>query len=65
MKIINIGGIDMELTTEKQRRIVQAIAETQRQIDREMGYSEAFRKYDNIAGWQQHIAKLQHMIAGA
>ena len=65
MKIINIGGIEMELTIEKQRRIVQAIAETQRQIDREMGYSKEFRKHDHITGWQQHIAKLQDMLKGA
>ena len=66
MKIINIGGIEMELTSEKQRRIVQAIAETQRQIDREMtNYSAEFRKHDNIAQWTQHIAKLQDMLKGA
>lgn len=63
MKTLNIGGIEMELTTERQRRIVEAIAETQRQIDREMGYSERFRKHENIARWQAHIAKLQGMLA--
>lgn len=65
MKIINIGGMEMELTTERQKRIVQAIAETQRQIDREMRYSEEFRKHDYIDGWKQHIANLQDMLEGA
>jgi hypothetical protein len=65
MKIINIGGIEMELTTDRQRRIVEAVNDTQRQIDREMGYSEEFRKYDNIARWKQHVANLQNMLKGA
>jgi hypothetical protein len=62
MKTINIGGMEMELTAERQRRIVDAIDETQRQIDREMGYSEEFRKTDNITRWQQHIVNLQNML---
>ena len=65
MKIINIGGIEMELTETKKQRIVSAIAETQRQIDREMAYGKEFRKDDNIAGWKQHIANLQNMLEGA
>ncbi len=63
MKTVNIGGMEMELTPERIRRIEQAIAETQRLIDREMTYSEEFRKLDRIATWQAHIAKLQDMLA--
>ncbi len=66
MKTMNIGGIEMEITPERKRRINQSIAETQRQIDREMTtYSEQFRKHDMIAGWQQHIVNLQNMLEGA
>lgn len=65
MKTINCYGLELELTAEHQRRIVQAIAETQRQIDREMRYSEEFRMHDRIDGWQAHIAKLQDMLRGA
>lgn len=63
MKTITIGSTQMELTPERRRRIVDAINDTQRQIDREMGYSEDLRKHGMIDGWKQHIANLQAMIA--
>lgn len=62
-KTIEINGIQYELTEEKIRRINEAIAETKRQIDREMKYSEEFRKHENIARWQAHIKKLEAMKA--
>lgn len=64
MKTIEINGIKYELTEEKIRRINEAIAETKRQIDREMtNYSDEFRKHEDIARWQAHIAKLEAMKA--
>ena len=63
MKTIEISGIKYELTEEKIRRINEAIAETKRQIDREMAYSEEFRKHEEITRWQAHIAKLEAMKA--
>jgi Ni,Fe-hydrogenase III large subunit len=66
MKTMNIGGIEMEITPERQRRIVAAIADTQAEIDREMTqYSEQFRNQAKIAQCWQHIAKLQNMLKGA
>jgi hypothetical protein len=62
MKIIVISGIEYELTDEKKRRINEAISETKRQIDREMAYSEEFRKHDEINRWQLHIEKLQDYL---
>lgn len=49
-------------TAEQQKRIVQAIAETQYQIDREMKYLPHNRKMDNIERWQKHIEKLNAML---
>lgn len=63
MKTIVISGIKFELTEEKIRRINEAIAETKRQIDREMAYSEDLRKTENITRWQAHIKKLEEMKA--
>lgn len=62
-KHITIGGMKMQLTPERKRRIAEAIADTQRQIDREMGYSEDMRKQDLIDGWKRHIGNLQGMLA--
>lgn len=62
-KTIEISGIKYELTEEKIRRINEAIAETKRQIDREMAYSEDLRKTENIIRWQAHIKKLEAMKA--
>jgi ribosomal protein S13 len=62
-KVIEINGMKYELTEDKIRRINEAIAETQVHIDREMKYSEDFRKHENIARWQAHIAKLEAMKA--
>ena len=62
-KVVNIGG--MELSANRRQGIVEAIAETQRFIDKEMKYSAQFRKLDVIAGHQAHIEMLQAMINGA
>lgn len=62
MKTINIDGVEIELTTERQLRIIDAIAETQRLIDREMRYRADLRKTENIHQWQRHIMNLQAML---
>ena len=62
-KTIVISGIKYELTEDKIRRINEAIAETKRLINREMAYSEKFRKHEEITRWQAHIAKLEAMKA--
>lgn len=63
MKTIKIGNMELELTEERIKRIKEAIAETKRQIDREMAYSEEFRKHENIARWEAHIEYLKDLLA--
>ena len=63
MKTIEISGIKYEMTEEKINRVKSAIAETKRQIDREMNYSPEFRKTEEISKWQSHIKKLEAMLA--
>lgn len=50
------------MSQEQTRRVVEAIAETQRQIDREMGYMPCHRQLDRIASYEQHITKLNAML---
>lgn len=49
----------IELTAEYRSRTIAAIAETQRNIDREMRYSPEFRKNDQIEWCKNHIANLR------
>ena len=46
---------------EKHRRIVEAMGETQRLIDREMGYMEPHRNYPLIHAYEEHMQKLIRM----
>ena len=62
-KAIKINEMEYEITEEKVRRINEAIAETKRQIDREMAYSPEFRKTEEITRWQAHIEKLQGWLS--
>ena len=50
------------LTPEHIRRVEQAKAETQRLIDKEMGYSEDLRKPIYLQGLHDHLARLERMI---
>jgi hypothetical protein len=64
MKSITIGNLVLEITDERKARIVDAIKETQRQIDREMTrYSDEHRNHEAIARWNNHIARLTAMIS--
>ena len=47
-----------KLTPELTRRIHSGIADAQRNIDREMKYSEEFRNHKMIEQDQAHIAKM-------
>ena len=51
------------MTTETQRRIAQAIVETQAQIERELRYMPQYRNEAFIARMRDHLAKLQSMVA--
>lgn len=63
MKTITICGKEYELTSERTRRIVDAMIETQRKMDKEMAYSEDLRNHSTIAFYRTHIAKLEAMLA--
>lgn len=52
------------LSADRINRILDSIKETQRQIDREMGYMEIHRNMVAIARWNAHIVKLQNMLKG-
>lgn len=46
------------MTDEQRRRATEALAETQRLLAKEMRYSPHLRKPEQIARYEQHIAKL-------
>ena len=62
VKIIRIGDMEIELTSERQRRVADALVETQRQIDREMKYNQDVRNHSEIARWAAHIVTLENML---
>ena len=47
---------------ERNRRIKQARAETQRKLDKELGYSEDLQHKDMVDFYRGHIAKLTEML---
>lgn len=51
-----------KLTTEYRKRIIDAIAQTQKQIDRELKYQEQFQDKAFIAVCQKHMANLQQYL---
>ena len=54
------------LSTYQRRSIIEALAETNRLMDKEMRYQPQFRKMDQIAFYERHIAKLTgYLEAGA
>ena len=63
MKTVNVGGMELELTPERTRRIVGAMIETQDKLDKEMAYSEDLRHQDRIEFYRAHIAKLEGMLS--
>jgi hypothetical protein len=50
------------ITPARKASIKRSMIDTQRQIDREMGYSEQFRNQKFIDTYTDHLAKLQHML---
>lgn len=50
-------------TADQLRRAEVALAETHKQISREMGYSEDLRKSDLVAKWQEHVKNIEAAIA--
>lgn len=63
MKKIKVLGTEIELTETRRRRIVEAMKETQRKLDKELSYSEDLQKKDMIQFYQNHIAKLEKMLS--
>lgn len=63
MKTIKLsGGMELELTDERKRRIVQALIETQDKLDKELAYSKDLQKADTVAFYRSHIDKLTRML---
>jgi hypothetical protein len=50
------------MTAEQTRRVVEAIAETERQLARASRYQEKFQDKDLITFYQAHLAKLRGMF---
>ncbi len=50
------------MTNEQTRRTIEALAETNRLLDKEMKYQPQFRKMDQIAFYERHILKLTAML---
>lgn len=53
------------MTQDQRRRTIEAIAETNRLLDKEMRYQPQFRKVEQIAFYERHIAKLTGYLEGA
>lgn len=50
------------ITPARKASIKRSMIDTQRQIDREMGYSEQFRNNEFIETYKAHLVKLQRML---
>lgn len=53
------------MTKEQEKRVIGAVIETQRTLDRANGYSPQHRDQKLIAFCEAHISKLTAMLAGA
>jgi hypothetical protein len=62
-KKITVSGMTIELTSERRRRIVEAMIETQGKLDKELAYSEDLQHKDEIKFYRNHIAKLIKMLS--
>jgi aspartate/glutamate racemase len=63
MKTITIGGMTLELTATRKRRIIEAMQETQTKLDKELRYSEDLQHKDIVDFYRSHIAKLTAMLS--
>lgn len=50
------------MTNEQTRRTIEALAETNRLLEKEMRYAPDLRKMDQIAFYERHIVKLTGML---
>lgn len=50
------------MTPDQRRRTIEALAETNRLLEKEMRYQPQFRKLDQIAFYERHITKLVEML---
>jgi hypothetical protein len=62
MKTVTLGNLKLELTPERIKRIQQGMNETQRKLDRELGYSADLQNAEIIESYRQHIAKLKSIL---
>jgi len=53
------------MTQDQRRRTIEALAETNGLLEKEMRYQPQFRKMDQIAFYERHIAKLTAMLEAA
>lgn len=51
------------MTKEQEKRVIGAMVETQRTLDRAMAYSPQFRDQKLVAEYEAHLAKLSAMLA--
>lgn len=63
MKTIIVGGMEIKLTPERIRRTLDARAETQRLLDKELKYSEDLQHSEVIDLYRKHIAHLDEILA--
>lgn len=54
--------MELEMTAERKKRVIQAIAETSRYIEKEEKYSEDLRKHDYLNSLYVHLEKLNGML---
>ena len=50
------------LTMEQERRTLQALVDTKRALEKELGYSKDLQKQDRIIWLRNHIQKLNKML---
>lgn len=62
MKTVNCNGVEIELTEDRRRRIIQSMIETQDKLYKELNYSEDLQHKGMIEFYRNHIAKLAGML---
>ena len=62
MKTLQIGNTKIEMTEERKNRVREALAETERKLNKELGYSEDLQHKDTVNFYNGHIARLNEML---
>lgn len=52
------------MTQSQTRRVIEALAETNRLLSKEMSYSADLRNQERVAFYETHIANLTKMLEG-